>query len=65
MGDIKKQLTDKGGIANGTTYYDRTNYYEVFPSNDENLKWAIQMEADRMLNATMLQSDLDTKNFLW
>lgn len=59
LGDIKKQLTDKGGIANGTTYYDRTNYYEVFPSNDENLKWAIQMEADRMLNATMLQSDLD------
>ena len=59
LGDIKKQLTDKGGIANGTTWYDRTNYYEIFPSNDENLKWALQMEADRMLNATMLQSDLD------
>ncbi|WHF51150.1 pitrilysin family protein [Chryseobacterium gotjawalense] len=59
MGDIKKQLSDKGGAANGTTYYDRTNYYEIFPSNDENLKWAIQMEADRMINATILQSDLD------
>lgn len=59
LGDIKKQLSDKGGAANGTTYYDRTNYYEVFPSSDENLKWAINMEADRMLNATMLQSDLD------
>lgn len=59
LGDIKKQLTDKGGVANGTTWYDRTNYYEIFPSNDENLKWAIQMEADRMLNATILQSDLD------
>ncbi|KMQ59292.1 peptidase M16 [Chryseobacterium angstadtii] len=59
MGDIKKQLSDKGGQANGTTWYDRTNYYEIFPSSDENLKWSLQMEADRMLNATILQSDLD------
>lgn len=59
LGDIKKQLSDKGGAANGTTYYDRTNYFEIFPSNDENLKWAINMEADRMINATILQSDLD------
>ncbi len=28
LGDIKKQLSDKGGAANGTTWYDRTNYYE-------------------------------------
>jgi len=59
LGDIKKMLSDKGGNANGTTWYDRTNYYEVFPSNDENLKWSIQMEADRMINSTILQSDLD------
>ena len=59
LGDIKKMLSDKGGNANGTTWYDRTNYFEVFPSNDENLKWSIQMEADRMINATILQTDLD------
>ncbi|MBL1219238.1 insulinase family protein [Chryseobacterium sp. L7] len=59
LGDIKKQLSDKGGNANGTTWYDRTNYYEIFPSNDENLKWSLEMEADRMINATILQSDLD------
>lgn len=59
LGDIKKMLSDKGGNANGTTWYDRTNYYEVFPSNDENLKWFLDMEADRMVNATILQSDLD------
>ncbi|WP_312822340.1 pitrilysin family protein [Epilithonimonas sp.] len=59
LGDIKKMLSDKGGNANGTTYYDRTNYYEVFPSNDDNLKWFLEMEADRMVNATILQSDLD------
>ncbi|MGL6039130.1 MAG: M16 family metallopeptidase [Soonwooa sp.] len=59
LGDIKKQLSDKGGAANGTTWYDRTNYYEVFPSSDDNLRWALEMEADRMINATILQSDLD------
>lgn len=59
LGDIKKMLSEKGGQANGTTWFDRTNYYEVFPSSDENLKWSIEMEADRMINATILQSDLD------
>lgn len=59
LGDIKKMLSEKGGQANGTTWFDRTNYYEVFPSTDENLKWSIEMEADRMINATILQSDLD------
>ncbi|UUW11463.1 insulinase family protein [Flavobacterium plurextorum] len=59
LGDIKKMLSDKGGSANGTTWLDRTNYYEVFPSTDENLKWSVEMEADRMINATILQTDLD------
>jgi zinc protease len=59
LGDIKTMLSSKGGNANGTTWLDRTNYYEVFPSSDENLKWSLAMEADRMINATILQSDLD------
>lgn len=59
LGDIKKMLSDKGGSANGTTWYDRTNYYEIFPSTEENLSWALEMEADRMINATILQEDLD------
>ena len=57
--DIKKAIADKGAYANGTTWYDRTNYYEVLPASDENLKWALEMEADRMVTATILQSDLD------
>ena len=48
LGDIKKMLSDKGGRANGTTYYDCTNYYEVFPSSDENLRWSLEMEAHRV-----------------
>ncbi len=59
LGDIKKLISDKGGNANGTTWYDRTNYYEIFPSSDENLAWALQMEAERMIYATIKQEDLD------
>ncbi|WP_306354094.1 M16 family metallopeptidase [Flavobacterium sp. '19STA2R22 D10 B1'] len=59
LGDIKKMLSDKGGNANGTTWLDRTNYYEIFPSSDENLRWSLEMEADRMIHSTILQSDLD------
>ncbi|KFC33393.1 peptidase M16 [Elizabethkingia anophelis] len=59
LGDIKKMLSDKGAKVNGSTWYDRTNYHEEFQSNEENLRWALEMEADRMINATILQSDLD------
>jgi len=59
--DIKKTIADKGAQANGTTYYDRTNYYEILPASDENLKWALEMEADRMVTSAILQSDLDTE----
>lgn len=61
LGDIKTMLSEKGGQANGTTWYDRTNYYEVFPYSEERLRWSIEMEADRMINATLLQEDLDTE----
>lgn len=59
--DIKKTIADKGARANGTTYYDRTNYYEILPATDDNLKWALEMEADRMVTSAILQSDLDTE----
>lgn len=57
--DIKKAIADKGAQANGTTWYDRTNYYEILPAGDENLKWALDMEADRMVNSQILKEDLD------
>ena len=57
--DIKKSIADKGAVANGTTYYDRTNYYEILPGSDENLRWSLDMESDRMVNSKILQEDLD------
>jgi zinc protease len=41
-----KIITDAGGILNGTTNSDRTNYFETVPSNQlEKMLW---LEADRM-----------------
>jgi len=50
--DTWKILNELGGDANGTTSLDRTNYYVSFPASEENLKKALDMEADRMLNCT-------------
>src|SRR5512139_3196846 len=47
--DLDKQFNARGARSNGTTWLDRTNYFELFQANDENLKWAIEMEADRMV----------------
>src|SRR5688572_4683997 len=35
-----------GGVLNGTTFFDRTNYYETMPSNY--LALALWLESDRM-----------------
>ncbi len=47
--------------SNGSTTLDRTNYYEVFQAGDANLKWAIGMEADRMVNSNIARKDLDSE----
>ena len=60
-GNLMDQLSKRGMQFNGTTFYDRTNYYETFPSGEENLKWALEMEADRMINSKIARSDLDTE----
>jgi zinc protease len=46
-------LQDHGAEFNGTTWYDRTNYYETMPASDENLAWALRFEADRMVNSSI------------
>jgi zinc protease len=56
--DIWNLLKNHGAQFNGTTWLDRTNYYETLPSNDENLEFAIAMEADRMINSNIDQGEL-------
>lgn len=59
--NIKKELTDHGASWNGTTDYDRTNYFETITAGDENLKWALGLEADRMVNMRIEKPLLDTE----
>jgi zinc protease len=59
--DIKKELTDHGAVMNGTTSWDRTNYFETLNGTDENLRWAIGLEADRMVNAHIDKKNLDAE----
>ena len=47
-----------GGQFNGTTWYDRTNYFATFPANEDNLRQMLALEADRMINAAIDQNDL-------
>jgi len=55
---IKQTIGNKGAFANGTTFYDRTDYYEILPASDSNLVWALDMESDRMVNSLMRDEDL-------
>ncbi len=59
--NIPEELTAHGARPNGTTWYDRTNYYETFPASSENLKWALDLEADRMVNSFVAKKDLDSE----
>jgi len=59
--NIPKVLTERGANFNGTTWLDRTNYYETLPASDENLEFALRMEADRMMNSYVKGEDLKSE----
>ena len=47
--------------ANGTTSFDRTNYFASFAANDDNLKWYLDWQADAMVNSFIARKDLDSE----
>lgn len=59
--NIPDELTSHGARPNGSTWFDRTNYFETFSASDENLDWALDLEADRMLNSFVAKKDLDSE----
>jgi zinc protease len=59
--DIPQELTEHGARPNGTTWLDRTNYFETFNSSEENLKWALDLESDRMVNSFIAKKDLESE----
>ncbi len=59
--NIPAELTSHGARPNGSTSFDRTNYFESFSTSDENLTWALDLEADRMVNSYIAKKDLDSE----
>jgi zinc protease len=59
--NIPQELTAYGARPNGTTWVDRTNYFETFNATEENLKWALDLESDRMVNSFISKKDLDSE----
>ena len=52
---IWKVLQDVGAMINATTWFDRTNYFELLPK--EHLLQAVKIEADRMRSAFIRDED--------
>src|SRR5215470_3301365 len=61
QGNIMAALGERGMDFNGTTWLDRTNYFETFPNSDENLAWVLSIEADRMVHSNIARKDLDSE----
>ena len=59
--NVPQELTAHGARPNGTTWFDRTNYFETFQASDENLRWALDLEADRMVHSFIAKKDLDSE----
>jgi zinc protease len=59
--NVPQELTEHGARPNGTTWSDRTNYFETFAATDENLNWALDLESDRMVNSFVARKDLDSE----
>src|SRR2546428_7990937 len=58
---IPKALQEHGAQFNGSTSNDRVNYFETLAATDENLDFALDLEADRMVNSFIKKEDLDSE----
>src|SRR5882724_1669444 len=59
--NIKADFQQRGALYNGSSSLDRTNYYETFPANEKTLAHVLDVEADRMVNASIARRDLDAE----
>ena len=56
-----KEFARRGFRNNGTTSFDRTNYFSTFQASDDNLRWALDWKADAMVNSFIAKKDLDSE----
>ncbi len=59
-GEWNNIVAANGGTRNASTDWDRTDYYETFPSN--NLELALWMESERLMHPIIDQKAVDTQN---
>ncbi|MEO6172149.1 MAG: pitrilysin family protein [Arenimonas sp.] len=59
--DITADMKKRGMGYNASTWLDRTNYFETFSSDPVQLNWALQLEADRMVNSFVARKALDSE----
>jgi len=59
--NVSIQMSQRGLEFNGNTTADRTNYFEIFPSDPAQLAWTLKTEAERMVHANVIKKDLDTE----
>ena len=59
--NIPKVLNQHGAQFNGSTSSDRVNYFETLAATDENLEFAIALEADRLVNSFIRKEDLESE----
>jgi len=57
----EKEFSRRGFRNNGTTWFDRTNYFSTFQASDDNLRWALAWSADAMVNSFIAKKDLDSE----
>jgi zinc protease len=55
------EFNKRGFSANGSTWFDRTNYYASFSANEANLRWYLDWQADAMVNSFIARKDLDSE----
>lgn len=58
-GDHFNLISSRGGILNGTTSSDRTNYFALLPSNA--LELGLWLEADRMTTLAVTQENFENQ----
>jgi zinc protease len=55
------EFNKRGLQANGSTSYDRTNYFASFAANETNLAWYLDWLADSMTHSFIARKDLDSE----
>ncbi|HOY14128.1 MAG TPA: insulinase family protein, partial [Saprospiraceae bacterium] len=58
-GEYDKYVEKAGGTLNANTWYDRTYYFEILPSNQ--LELGLWLESERMLHAKVEQKGIETQ----